>query len=93
MFWNYFLYKFKDCARRDQEKDLTRVNQEVNVLKNSKIAIGGGKLTKLNGNLLRAFLVFEGGLLDVIGWGKWDFFDEKKRKCHCTTSLTWVGKG
>ena len=94
MFWNYFRCKVKDCAGSDQEKDLTRVNKGVNVLKNSKIAIGGGgKLTKLNGNLLRAFLVFEGGFSDVIGWGKWDFLDEKKRKCHCTTSLTWVGKG
>ena len=92
MFWNYFRYKVKDCARRDQEKDLTRVNVGVKVLKNSRIVIGKGRLTKLNGNLLRAFLVFEGVFLDVIGWGKWDFLDEKKRKCHCTTSLTWVGK-
>ena len=42
MFWNYFRCKVKDCARSDQEKDLTRVNSGVNVLKNSKIAIGGG---------------------------------------------------
>jgi hypothetical protein len=93
LFWNYFRYKVKDCARRDQEKDLTRVNVGENALKNSRIAIELGKLTKLNGSLLRAFLVFEGGFSDVIGWRKWDFLDEKKRKCHCTTSLTWVGKG
>ena len=88
LFWNYFRYKVKDCARRDLEKDLTRVNVGVKVLKNSRIAIGEGKLTKLNGSRLRVFLVFEGGFLDVNGWGKWDFLDKKKRKCHCTTSLT-----
>lgn len=42
LFWNYFRYKIKDCARGDQKKYLTRVNKEVNVLKNSKIAIWGG---------------------------------------------------
>ena len=41
LFWNYFRCKVIDCARGDQEKYLTRVNKEVNVLKNSKIAIGG----------------------------------------------------
>ena len=46
MFWNYFRYKVKDCARSDQEKDLTRVNKEVNLLKNNKIAIGGGQVNK-----------------------------------------------
>jgi hypothetical protein len=55
LFWNYFRCKVKDCARRDQKKDLTRVNVGVKVLKNSRIAIGEGRLTKLNGNLLRAF--------------------------------------
>lgn len=53
MFWNYFRYKVKDCARRDQEKDLTRVNVGVKVLKNSRIVIGEGELTKLNGNLFK----------------------------------------
>lgn len=46
MFWNYFRCKVIDCARGDQEKYLTRVNKEVNVLKNSKIAIGGGQVNK-----------------------------------------------
>ena len=42
LFWNYFRCKVIDCARGDQEKYLTRVNKEANVLKNSKIVIGGG---------------------------------------------------
>ena len=42
MFWNYFRGKVKDCAGSDQEKDLTRVNKEVNVMKNSNIAIEVG---------------------------------------------------
>ena len=50
----------------------------VKVLKNSRIAIGEGKLTKLNGSRLRVFLVFEGGFLDVIGWGKWDFLETSR---------------
>ena len=50
----------------------------VKVLKNSRIAIGEGKLTKLNGSRLRVFLVFEGGFFDVIGWRKWDFLETSR---------------
>ena len=65
----------------------------VKVLKNSRIVIGEGELTKLNGNLLRAFFSVQRRFFGCDWLGEMGFLDEKKRKCHCTTSLTWVGKG
>lgn len=93
LFWNYFRYKVKDCARRDLEKDLTRVNVVVKVLKNSRIAIGEGKLTKLNGSRLRAFFSVQRRFFGCDWLGEMGFFRWKKEEVSLHYLFNVGGKG